>query len=106
VWSGDSVKIGRYVLLAQNVHVTDTNVHQLSALERQGGGRAGRAFASAVAQRRSIPRRDRLSEVRAASPALGHARALSDTHADWWPGVQGAHGILEVAGSELLGRRD
>jgi acetyltransferase-like isoleucine patch superfamily enzyme len=34
VWSGDSVKIGRYVLLAQNVHVTDTNVHQLSALER------------------------------------------------------------------------
>jgi acetyltransferase-like isoleucine patch superfamily enzyme len=34
VWSGESVKIGRYVLLAHNVHVTDTNVHQLSALER------------------------------------------------------------------------
>jgi acetyltransferase-like isoleucine patch superfamily enzyme len=34
VWSGESVKIGRYVLLAHNVHVTDTNVHQISALER------------------------------------------------------------------------
>lgn len=43
MWSGDSVKIGRYVLLAQNVHVTDTNVHQLSALERaeEAGAQAG-----------------------------------------------------------------
>jgi len=34
VWSGESVKIGRYVLLAHNVNITDTNTHQLSALER------------------------------------------------------------------------
>jgi len=34
VWSGESVKIGRYVLLAHNVNITDTNSHQLSALER------------------------------------------------------------------------
>jgi len=34
VWSGESVKIGSYVLLAHNVNVTDTNTHQLSALER------------------------------------------------------------------------
>jgi acetyltransferase-like isoleucine patch superfamily enzyme len=34
VWSGESVKVGRYVLLAHNVNITDTNTHQLSALER------------------------------------------------------------------------
>jgi acetyltransferase-like isoleucine patch superfamily enzyme len=34
VWSGESVTIGRYVLLAHNVNITDTNVHQISALER------------------------------------------------------------------------
>ncbi len=34
VWSGESVKIGRFVLLAHNVTITDTNSHQISSLER------------------------------------------------------------------------
>src|SRR5262245_66336605 len=34
VLSGESVKIGRYVLLAHNVSITDTSAHELSALER------------------------------------------------------------------------
>ncbi len=35
VWSGESVKIGRYVFLAHNVNITDTNSHQLDAQERK-----------------------------------------------------------------------
>src|SRR5262245_19298375 len=34
VFSGELVKIGRYVLIAHNVTITDTNAHELSALER------------------------------------------------------------------------
>jgi acetyltransferase-like isoleucine patch superfamily enzyme len=34
VFSGDLVKIGRFVLIAHNVTITDTNAHELSALER------------------------------------------------------------------------
>jgi acetyltransferase-like isoleucine patch superfamily enzyme len=34
VWSGESVKIGRHVFLAHNVNITDTNSHQVSAVER------------------------------------------------------------------------
>jgi acetyltransferase-like isoleucine patch superfamily enzyme len=34
VWSDESVKIGRYVLIAHNVTITDTTAHELSALER------------------------------------------------------------------------
>jgi len=34
IFSGDLVKIGRFVLIAHNVTITDTNAHELSALER------------------------------------------------------------------------
>lgn len=35
VWSGESVKIGNHVFLAHNVNISDTNSHQINALERQ-----------------------------------------------------------------------
>ena len=34
VFSGELVKIGRFALIAHNVTITDTNAHELSALER------------------------------------------------------------------------